>query len=112
MDLLLTSAAIPGTALLAWIYTLLRKPSGSAKLRYVLSVGLIAYGIAAVVITGITIFVGLETGFITWGGPDNFWIAAVILSALFSIGVSGVMAVANIAVLRFTRSEFSQGTDE
>ena len=109
LHLLLTSAVIPGVTLLAWVYLLLRKPSASARIRYLLSFGLIAFGISAVIIAVIIVFVGLEIGFITWGGPDSFWIAALILTGLLSIAASALMAGVNIAVLRFTPSDFSQG---
>ena len=105
MNFLLVSAIIPAVALLAWLFGLIRSPSGSAKFRHALAVSLIVYGIASVPIVFAAIFLGLEVGFVTWGGPDNFWIATFILSGLLSIAASAVMAVANIVALRFHPSD-------
>jgi len=66
---------------------------------------------ASVVIAFLCIFIGLEVGLITWGGADNFWIAVLILSGVLSIALSGLLALANLAALRSTRSDTSPQRD-
>jgi hypothetical protein len=96
MDGLLASI-VPGTAIVVWVISALRRPGEGTRLRHRIGVNLLIYGIVASLA-----FIPLA--FVTYGEPQAHWALLLFFSGLISIAVSGAIALANLMMLRSTRS--------
>ena len=106
MELVFASALVSVAAVLAWLGGLLRGRSSTAEFRYKVTMLLLAYGIASIPAVLVYLFLGLEYGFVTWGGPDNVWLAIAIVSAVLAIATSAILGLANLLLLRLPSSNF------
>ena len=106
MELVLASAIVSMAAILAWLGGLMRGRSSTAEFRYKVTMLLLAYGIASIPVVLAYLFLGLEYGFVTWGGPDNLWIAIAIVSAVLAIATSAILGLANVILLRLPTTNF------
>ena len=106
MELVFASAIVSVAAILAWLGGLLRGRPSTAEFRYKVAVLLLAYGIVSIPVVLVYLFLGLEYGFATWGGPDNLWIAIAMVSAVLAIATSAILGLANVILLRIPTSNF------
>ncbi len=111
MELLAASALMPLIATLAWISNLLRGSTVSARARHQITVLVVTYGITLIPAVVIFVFAGLEVGFVTWGGPDNFWITAGIISSILALVIGAALALADVVLLKFPLSKFIRKGD-
>ena len=66
---------------------------------------LVTYGIVLIPAVLIFVFAGLEFGFVTWGGSDNFWIAAAMISAVLAIAIGTILALGDVILLKLVSSK-------
>ena len=105
MEVLAASALFPVLATIVWLSSFMRGTATSARSRHRVTVMLVTYGIVLIPAVLIFISAGLEFRFVTWGGPDNFWIAAAIISAMLAIAIGTILALGDVILLKVTSSK-------
>jgi hypothetical protein len=100
MELVAASSIVSIIAVTVWLIQAPRKTPQAARIRYRVTRALLVYGVASIPLIVVYLFVGLELGVVTWGGPDNFWLVAAMFSSVLAISTSAILGTANLVLKR------------
>lgn len=82
---------------MTWLLGVIRRRDEDAKLKQLMTISVLAYGILACLSLPVL-------AFYAWGTPADTWAVAFFVSGLLSVAIAGLMGAFNLVQIRFFSS--------